>query len=175
MAAPSPIKDVKKVSPISTFVLNTLTLKWRAFFLTIYPLLFNRHTDYSMSDPISVVSLLCEAMAEQGKDVKAQVNHQDNFGQTPLHRAALRGSTICSLNLIQVGKKESLVFAELRLWCTKSHRRAFLSFFFSFARYFELSWKPPNIKLFLLDSIDSISSYNELNLRALGSTKLTTT
>ncbi|XP_073244839.1 poly [ADP-ribose] polymerase tankyrase-like isoform X3 [Porites lutea] len=62
-----------------------------------------RHTDYSMSDPISVVGLLCEAMAEQGKDVKAQVNHQDNFGQTPLHRAALRGSTICSLNLIQKG------------------------------------------------------------------------
>ena len=66
-----------------------------------------------MSDPISVVGLLCEAMAEQGKDVKAQVNHQDNFGQTPLHRAALRGSTICSLNLIQVGKKESLVLAEI--------------------------------------------------------------
>ncbi|KAL9986739.1 hypothetical protein ACROYT_G000926 [Oculina patagonica] len=63
----------------------------------------NRHRDYSMSDPISVVSLLCEAMAEQGKDVKAQVNHQDNFGQTPLHRAALRGATICSLNLLQKG------------------------------------------------------------------------
>ena len=47
--------------------------------------------------------------------------------------------------------------------------------FLSFARYFELSRKPPNIKLFLLDSIDSISSGNELNLRALGSTKLTTT
>lgn len=57
-----------------------------------------------MSDPISVVSLLCEAMAEQGKDVKAQVNHQDNFGQTPLHRAALRGATICALNLLQVVK-----------------------------------------------------------------------
>ena len=102
----------------------------KCIFLTIYPLLFNRHRDYSMSDPISVVGLLCEAMAEQGKDVKAQVNHQDNFGQTPLHRAALRGSTICSLNLIQVGKKESLVFAELRLGCSKFHRLAFLSFFF---------------------------------------------
>ena len=55
-----------------------------------------------MSDPISVVSLLCEAMAEQGKDAKTQVNHQDNFGQTSLHRAALRGATICSLNLLQV-------------------------------------------------------------------------
>ena len=64
----------------------------------------HRHTDYSMSDPISVVSLLCEAMTEQGKDVKTQVNHQDNFGQTPLHRAALRGATICSLNLLQVEK-----------------------------------------------------------------------
>ena len=57
-----------------------------------------------MSDPISVVSLLCEAITEQGKDVKTQVNHQDNFGQTPLHRAALRGATICSLNLLQVVK-----------------------------------------------------------------------
>ena len=57
-----------------------------------------------MSDPISVVSLLCEAMAEQGKDAKTQVNHQDNFGQTSLHRAALRGATICSLNLLQVEK-----------------------------------------------------------------------
>lgn len=55
-----------------------------------------------MSDPISIVSLLCEAMAEQGKDVKAQVNHRDKFGQTPLHRAALRGATICALNLLQV-------------------------------------------------------------------------
>jgi len=55
-----------------------------------------------MIDPISVASLLCEAMVEQGKDVKAQVNHKDNFGQTPLHRAALRGATICALNLIQV-------------------------------------------------------------------------
>ena len=64
----------------------------------------HRHTDYSMSDPISVVGLLCEAMTEQGKDAKTQVNHQDNFGQTPLHRAALRGATICSLNLFQVEK-----------------------------------------------------------------------
>ena len=63
---------------------------------------FHRHTDYSMSDPISIVSLLCEAMAEQGKEVKAQVNHRDKFGQTPLHRAALRGATICALNLLQV-------------------------------------------------------------------------
>ncbi|XP_020601790.1 probable protein S-acyltransferase 23 [Orbicella faveolata] len=63
----------------------------------------NGHTDYSMSDPISVVSLLCEAITEQGKDAKTQVNHQDNFGQTPLHRAALRGATICSLNLLQKG------------------------------------------------------------------------
>ena len=55
-----------------------------------------------MSDPISVVSLLCEEMSEQGKDVKSEMNHQDEFGQTPLHRAALRGSTICALNLLQV-------------------------------------------------------------------------
>ena len=62
-----------------------------------------------MCDPISVASLLCEAMAEQGKDVKTQVNHGDKFGQTPLHRAALRGSTICALNLIQVGKETPFV------------------------------------------------------------------
>ena len=55
-----------------------------------------------MADPIAVTSILCEAMAEQGKNVKAQVNHQDNFGQTPLHRASLRGATICALNLVKV-------------------------------------------------------------------------
>ena len=66
-----------------------------------------------MSDPISVASVLCQAMAEQGKDVKAQVNHQDNFGQTPLHRAALRGSTICALNLIQVDKKIVIFFKKI--------------------------------------------------------------
>lgn len=63
-----------------------------------------------MSDPISVASLLCEAMSEQGKDVKAQVNHQDKFGQTPFHRAALRGATICALNLLQVEKHPCATF-----------------------------------------------------------------
>lgn len=58
-----------------------------------------------MTDPISVVGLLCEAMTEQGKDLETQLNHKDNFGQTPLHRAALRGATICALNLIQVKNK----------------------------------------------------------------------
>ena len=143
----------------------------------MYPLLFNRHTDYSMSDPISVVGLLCEAMAEQGKDVKAQVNHQDNFGQTPLHRAALRGSTICSLNLIQVGKRIVSVCRIKVVMFKISPTWAFLSvfFFFLFAHYFELDRKPPNIKLFLLHCIDSISSGNELSLKALRSTNLTTT
>lgn len=61
-----------------------------------------RHTDYSLSDPISVLGLLCEAAEEQGHDVKKLVNHQDNFGQTPLHRASLRGSSICGLALLQV-------------------------------------------------------------------------
>ena len=103
-----------------------------SIFLTIYPLLFNRHTDYSMSDPISVVGLLCEAMAEQGKDVKAQVNHQDNFGQTPLHRAALRGSTICSLNLIQVGKRIVSVCRIKVVMFKISPTWAFLSVFFFF-------------------------------------------
>ena len=32
MAVPSPVGDVKIVSPISTFVLNTLTLKKKGFF-----------------------------------------------------------------------------------------------------------------------------------------------
>ena len=32
MAVPSPVGDVQKVPPISTFVLNTLTLKWSACF-----------------------------------------------------------------------------------------------------------------------------------------------
>ena len=59
-----------------------------------------------MMDPISVAGLLCEAMTEQGKDLKAELNHKDNFGQTPLHRAALRGATICALNLIQVKKSD---------------------------------------------------------------------
>ena len=33
MAAPSPVGDVKIVSPVSTFVLNTLALKESPFFL----------------------------------------------------------------------------------------------------------------------------------------------
>ena len=37
MAVPSPLGDVKIVSPISTFVLNTLTLKWKCI-LTHLPL-----------------------------------------------------------------------------------------------------------------------------------------
>ena len=98
----------------------------------MYPLLSNRHTDYSMSDPISVVGLLCEAMAEQGKDVKTQVNHQDNFGQTPLHRASLRGSTICSLNLIQVGKRIVSVCRIKVVMFKISPTWAFLSVFFFF-------------------------------------------
>ena len=36
MAVPSPVGDVKIVSPISTFVLNTLTLKKSAFFLVFF-------------------------------------------------------------------------------------------------------------------------------------------
>ena len=36
MAVPSPLGDVKIVSPISTFVLNTLTLKKSALFYFIY-------------------------------------------------------------------------------------------------------------------------------------------
>ena len=51
---------------------------------------------------MSVVSLLCDAMAEQGLDVKKLINTQDKYGQTPFHRSALRGATICGLNLIQV-------------------------------------------------------------------------
>ena len=99
---------------------------------------FHRHTDYSMSDPISIVSLLCEAMAEQGKDVKAQVNHRDKFGQTPLHRAALRGATICALNLLQVKhpleicKHYNQVFSEKKIMLGRRHLERRRPFFGGF-------------------------------------------
>lgn len=91
-----------------------------------------------MSDPISIVSLLCEAMAEQGKDVKAQVNHRDKFGQTPLHRAALRGATICALNLLQVKhpleicKHYNQVFSEKKIMLGRRHLERRRPFFGGF-------------------------------------------
>ena len=36
LAVPSPLGDVKIVSPISTFVLNTLTLKWKCLFFIFH-------------------------------------------------------------------------------------------------------------------------------------------
>ncbi|XP_048584119.1 poly [ADP-ribose] polymerase tankyrase isoform X2 [Nematostella vectensis] len=64
-----------------------------------------KHTDASLSDPVSICSLLLEAMAEHGKDMSKLLNTHDKFGQTPLHRAAIRGATICCLNVLQRGAR----------------------------------------------------------------------
>ncbi|GAB6020532.1 hypothetical protein CHUAL_003215 [Chamberlinius hualienensis] len=54
-----------------------------------------RPDDSSKIDPIEIVSLLTEAMKGSNLDVA------DHFGQTPLHRAALRGATISCMHLTQ--------------------------------------------------------------------------
>jgi ankyrin repeat protein len=47
-------------------------------------------------DPIELVSTLTQAMKS------VDINHQDEFGETTLHRAALRGATVCAMHLLQV-------------------------------------------------------------------------
>ena len=47
-------------------------------------------------DPIELVTTLTSAM--KGVDIDVY----DQFGQTPLHRAALRGATVSCMHLLQV-------------------------------------------------------------------------
>ncbi|XP_055957133.1 poly [ADP-ribose] polymerase tankyrase [Patella vulgata] len=53
------------------------------------------HKDHSSLDPIDLCSLLTSAMGGNHLD------EVDVFKQTPLHRAAIRGGTICCMHLIQ--------------------------------------------------------------------------
>lgn len=56
------------------------------------------HKDTTHNDPIELVTTLTRAM--DGK----MLDEADNFGQTALHRAALRGAGVSCLHLIQVNK-----------------------------------------------------------------------
>ena len=56
-----------------------------------------KHEDTSSIDPIQIVSALVENMSFQNIAI------QDNFGVSALHYAALRGSTVCLLLLLQKG------------------------------------------------------------------------
>ena len=56
-----------------------------------------KHEDSSSVDPIQIVSALVENMSSQNIAI------QDNFGVSALHYAALRGSTVCLLLLLQKG------------------------------------------------------------------------
>ncbi|XP_022096541.1 serine/threonine-protein phosphatase 6 regulatory ankyrin repeat subunit B-like [Acanthaster planci] len=58
-----------------------------------------KHRDKTQTDPIEIVTVLLGAM--KGK----QVDTQDKFGQTPLHWAAYRGSTISAKHLVEKSKK----------------------------------------------------------------------
>ncbi|XP_078592750.1 poly [ADP-ribose] polymerase tankyrase-like isoform X2 [Branchiostoma floridae x Branchiostoma japonicum] len=55
------------------------------------------HQNKTAIDPIEVTTTLTVAMNGRGIDTA------DKFGQTPLHRAALRGATICCLHLVEKG------------------------------------------------------------------------
>ncbi|XP_078675989.1 poly [ADP-ribose] polymerase tankyrase-like isoform X2 [Branchiostoma floridae x Branchiostoma belcheri] len=55
------------------------------------------HQNKTAIDPIEVTTTLTVAMNGQGIDTA------DEFGQTPLHRAAFRGATICCLHLVEKG------------------------------------------------------------------------
>ena len=55
-----------------------------------------------MTDPISIVNMLCDAAKEQGKDVSAMLNTPDKDGRTPLHVGAMRGATISCLHMLKV-------------------------------------------------------------------------
>ena len=58
-----------------------------------------RHKDRTRCDPIQVVSSLAEAMTVD------LIDHTDNFGNTALHYAGLRGATVSALLLLQKGSK----------------------------------------------------------------------
>ena len=55
------------------------------------------HADRSRSDPIEICSMLVEAMRGE------RVDSRDEFLSTPLHYAAFRGATVCSLLLLEKG------------------------------------------------------------------------
>ena len=64
-----------------------------------YDLFINilRFADTSSIDPIELCTTITNAIESNGIDAV------DEFGQTPLHRAALRGASVCCMHLIQRG------------------------------------------------------------------------
>jgi hypothetical protein len=56
------------------------------------------YADTSPLDPIELCSTITSAIGESNG-----IDAVDEFGQTPLHRAALRGATVCCMHLIQRG------------------------------------------------------------------------
>ncbi|XP_067678954.1 poly [ADP-ribose] polymerase tankyrase-like isoform X2 [Haliotis asinina] len=61
-----------------------------------------KHKDSSQSDPVE----LCRMVASNMK--AGDINIQDKFGCTPLHRAAFRGAKICCMYLMQMGADVNL-------------------------------------------------------------------
>ncbi|XP_046544640.1 poly [ADP-ribose] polymerase tankyrase-like [Haliotis rubra] len=61
-----------------------------------------KHTDSYQRDPVE----LCRMVAANMKP--ADINTQDKFGCTPLHRAAFRGANICCMYLMQMGADVNL-------------------------------------------------------------------
>lgn len=58
--------------------------------------MFYRPDSTTQVDPIDLCSVLTEAMGDKELDAV------DDLGRTPLHMAAMRGATICSIHLLQV-------------------------------------------------------------------------
>ena len=56
-----------------------------------------KHLNNSKIDPIELCTTLTSVMETNG------IDEADEFGQTPLHRAAIRGASVCCMHLISKG------------------------------------------------------------------------
>ncbi len=61
------------------------------------------YSDVARLDPIDLCTTLTSAMKGN------MIDHRDAFGQTPLHRAAIRGAGVCCMHLLQVGRVGSIL------------------------------------------------------------------
>ena len=79
--------------PVKITVFSMPKVDLTIIVFTVFPC---RHTVKSSTDPVESYSILSMAMKNQ------KLEEPDKFGQTPLHRAAYRGATVCAMLLIQV-------------------------------------------------------------------------
>ena len=77
MVVPRPVKDVKILSSISTFVLNTLTLEQSAFFFTTYALyLINKCAELLILKFFKLNTVNCKKLTYNLLDTEYNPEHQ---------------------------------------------------------------------------------------------------